>query len=155
MAGQRNPLLVPERKRVAKVGEREKLQLRRSASDPDGSPLLEAFAAIHRTPLRWLEGNRGLFSALRTDRFGLHSLYVTRTRLAPLSAVCLARLAPLRLVFEALVGEKHLLAGGKNELRSTLSTLQDLIVIFHALPPSRVRARRAAKRLSFRVRFSV
>ncbi|MGB6546124.1 MAG: hypothetical protein WBE97_10935 [Candidatus Acidiferrales bacterium] len=52
-----------------------------------------------------------------------------------MSALGLAVLAPLGLVFETLVGEKHLFAGGENKLGTALAALQDLIVIFHALPP--------------------
>jgi hypothetical protein len=50
-----------------------------------------------------------------------------------LRAVGLARFAPLGLVLEALVGEKHLFARGENELRPTFGALQDLIVVFHVL----------------------
>jgi hypothetical protein len=44
-----------------------------------------------------------------------------------------AILAPLGLVFEALVGEKHLFAGGENKLLIAFRAFQDLIVIFHTL----------------------
>jgi hypothetical protein len=50
----------------------------------------------------------------------------------------LASLAPLGLVLEALVGEKHLFAGGEDKLPSALSALQDPIVIFHMLLPHQV-----------------
>jgi hypothetical protein len=50
-----------------------------------------------------------------------------------LRALGLAILTPLGLIFEALVGEEHLLAGGENELRTAVRTLQDLIVVFHTL----------------------
>ena len=42
-----------------------------------------------------------------------------------------ARLAALGFVFEALVGEKHLFAGGENEFSPALRTLQHLVVVFH------------------------
>ena len=48
-------------------------------------------------------------------------------------AVGFARFAPLGLVLEALVGEKHLLAGGENELSRTFGALQNPIVVFHTL----------------------
>jgi hypothetical protein len=44
-----------------------------------------------------------------------------------------AVLTPLGLVFEALVGEEHLLAGGENKLLTALRTFQNLIVVFHTL----------------------
>ncbi len=50
------------------------------------------------------------------------------TALGPFS---LATFATLGLVFEPLVGEKHLFAGGKYEFSSALRTLQHSIVIFH------------------------
>jgi hypothetical protein len=50
-----------------------------------------------------------------------------------LRALGFAFLAPLGLVFEALVGEKHLFAGGEDELLTAFRALQDLIVIFHTL----------------------
>ena len=56
-------------------------------------------------------------------------------RTGTLGASCFARLTSLRFVLETLVGEKHLLAGGKYKLGAALRTLQDPIVIFHeALP---------------------
>src|SRR6266849_3302038 len=49
----------------------------------------------------------------------------------------------LGFVFEAFVGEKHLFAGGKNELSTTFRTLQYSIVIFHEpLSPGPVPGRR-------------
>jgi hypothetical protein len=42
-----------------------------------------------------------------------------------------ASFAALGFVFETFVGEKHLLAGGKNEFGTTLRTLQYSIVVFH------------------------
>jgi hypothetical protein len=44
-----------------------------------------------------------------------------------------AVLTPLGLVFEALVGEEHLFAGGENKLLTAFRTLQDLIMVFHTL----------------------
>jgi hypothetical protein len=48
-----------------------------------------------------------------------------------LGSFSLARLAALGFVFEALVGEKHLFAGGENEFSPALRTLQHLVVVFH------------------------
>jgi hypothetical protein len=50
-----------------------------------------------------------------------------------LRALGFAVLAPLGLVFEALVGEKHLFTGGEDKFLIAFRTLQDLIVIFHTL----------------------
>jgi hypothetical protein len=50
---------------------------------------------------------------------------------AALGPLGFAILAALRFVFEALVGKKHLLAGGEDELGTALRTLQHSIVIFH------------------------
>jgi len=54
---------------------------------------------------------------------------LTRT----LKAFGFAILTPLGLISETLVGEKHLFAGGENELLIAFRTLQDLIVVFHVL----------------------
>src|SRR5258708_16541830 len=96
-----------------------------------GPPLLEAFTAEHGTPLRRAERNCCFLPALRAGRFGLRPLEVPLAR--ALRAFGFAVLAPLRLAFEALVGEKHLFAGGENKLLTAFRTLQDLIVVFHTL----------------------
>jgi hypothetical protein len=93
---------------------------------------LEAFPAKHRAPLRWPEGNRCFFSALRAGRLGFRShLGGSASAASAFGTLCFACLASLGFVFESLVGEKHLFAGGKNKLSATLRTLQDLIVVFH------------------------
>src|SRR4029077_20453066 len=62
---------------------------------------------------------------------------------AALGPFRLATFAALRFVFEALVGEKHLFAGGKNEFSTALRALQHLVVVFHEpLSPSPVTGRR-------------
>src|ERR1700751_1437666 len=92
-----------------------------------GSPLLEAFPAEHRAPLRWPERYRGFLAALRTTGLGFGA-----NRGRPASATdrlrtfSLTRLAALRFVFEAFVGEEHLFAGGKNEFGAALRALQNL-----------------------------
>src|SRR5271169_294080 len=106
---------------------------RRDTLWPNRSPLLETFAAIDGAPLCRLERNRRFFSALRANCLGLDSLYAAGTRSSARRAVGLARLAPLGLVLETLVGEKHLLAGGENELSRTFGALQNPIVVFHTL----------------------
>jgi hypothetical protein len=110
---------------------------RRNTLRPGRSPLLKTFTAINRPPLCWLERNRRFFSALRAYRLGFDTLHAAGTRCCARRAVGLARFAPLGLVFETLVGEKHLLAGGENELSRTLRTLQNPIVVFHTLLHSR------------------
>src|SRR5712692_1171054 len=68
---------------------------------------------------------------------------MTPAATAALGPFSLASLASLGFVFEALVGEKHLFAGGKNELSTTLRTLQYSIVVFHEpLSPGPVPGRR-------------
>src|SRR6267154_5098080 len=96
-----------------------------------GTPLLEAFTAEHGTPLRRAERNCRFLPALRTGRFSLRPLEVTLAR--ALRAFRFAVLTPLGLVLKALVGEKHLFAGGENKLLTAFRTLQDLIVVFHTL----------------------
>jgi hypothetical protein len=106
---------------------------RRDALWPGRSPLLKTFSAIHRASLCRLEGNGCFFSALRTHRLGLDTLHAAGTCRCARRAIGFARLAPLGLVLEALVGEKHLLAGGENELSRTFSTLQNPVMVFHTL----------------------
>jgi hypothetical protein len=115
--------------------------LRRRAGSANRSPVLKALAAEYGTSLRGLEGNGRLFATLRANRFGFDSLNGCRTRIGALRAICFARLASLGFVLEALIGEKHLFAGGKYEFSSALGTLQDLVVEFHWLPLGRVRTR--------------
>jgi hypothetical protein len=97
------------------------------------SPVLKTFPAIYRPALRRLEGNRSFLRALRADRLGLHSLCCSAGRCATRRAVCLACFTPLGLVFETLVGEKHLLARCEYELGRTFGAFQDSIVVFHTL----------------------
>ncbi len=106
---------------------------RRDALRPGRSPLLKTFTAIYRASLCWLERNRRFFSALRAYRLGFDTLYAAGTSRCARRAVGFARLAPLGLVLEALVGEKHLLAGGEYELSRTFCALQNPIVVFHTL----------------------
>ena len=96
-------------------------------------PLLETFAAIYRASLCWLERNGCFFSALRAHRLGFDTLYAAGSSRGARRAISLARFAPLGLVLETLVGEKHLLAGGENELSRTFCALQNPIMVFHTL----------------------
>ena len=110
-----------------------RLLRRRDTLWPDRSPLLETFAAIDGASLCRLERNRRFFAALRANCLGFDSLYTAGTSTCARRAVGFARLAPLGLVLETLVGEKHLFAGGENELSRTFGALQNPIVVFHTL----------------------
>jgi hypothetical protein len=120
------------------------------------SPVLETFPAIDRAPLRGFERNCRFFGALRANCFRFYSLCCAIGRASACPAVCFACFAPLGLVFEALVGEKHLLARCKYKLGRTFGALQDPIVVFHTLLQSTlleygsgtVHARRNGKRLA-------
>jgi hypothetical protein len=70
--------------------------------------------------LRRLERHSGFLPALGADRFRLDSLVIARARIR--RALCFAVLAPLGLVFEALIGEETLLARRKHEFRATFRT---------------------------------
>jgi hypothetical protein len=85
--------------------------------------------------LGWFKGDGCFFAALRAGGFSFGSHLSAATTATRLGALSFAAFATLRLVFEALVGEKHLFAGGKYELGTTLRTLQDLIVEFHHRSP--------------------
>src|SRR2546425_1996959 len=98
-----------------------------------GPPLLEAFAAEDRPPLRWPKGDGRLFAALRAGGFRFRAS--RRLASATFRPLRLATLAALRLVLKAFIGEKHLFAGSKNELGAAFRALQDLIVVFHRWLP--------------------
>jgi hypothetical protein len=107
---------------------------RHCAGFADRSPLLKTFAAINGAPLRRFKRYRGFFSALGTHGFGFDTLHtVAGTTSTSRCAVCLAGFAPLGLVFESLVGEKHLFAGGENKLGITFGAFQNPVLIFHTL----------------------
>src|SRR5579863_328364 len=103
------------------------------ARSPECSSLLKTFTAVDGAALRGLEGYGRLFSTLRADRFRFHPLDGGRRRFAALDANRLATLATLGLVLEALVREKHLLAGGENEFSPALGALQNFVMVFHKL----------------------
>jgi hypothetical protein len=94
-------------------------------------PLLEALFAVHRAPLRRLEGNRRLLAALRAARRGLDPLAgtVTHSRVP----FALALLAPLGLILEILVGVKELFACGPHKLLMALNADQTLVSVLHDL----------------------
>ncbi|HEV2288054.1 MAG TPA: hypothetical protein VGR81_03785 [Candidatus Acidoferrales bacterium] len=102
---------------------------RSSANRPT---LLETLATINWPALRRLERHSRFLAALGTDSLGLDALDARRGRTCrTLGANRFTSLASLRFVFEALVGEKHLFAGGEYKFRTAFRTFQDLIVVFH------------------------
>ena len=93
------------------------------------TPLLKTFAAINGPALSRLEGNRSFLPALRAGGFRFGALKSAGT--CTLCPSRLAGLTTLGLILKALVGEKHLFAGGENKFRTAFRALQDSIVIFH------------------------
>ena len=87
-----------------------------------GAPLLEALPTENRASLGRPERNGGLLPALRAAGFGLCA---DGRGPSPNSfgALGFTSFAPLRLVLEALVGEKHLFAGSEHEFGSTFRAL--------------------------------
>jgi hypothetical protein len=103
---------------------------------------LETFAAVDGPALSRLEGNRSFLPALGAGGFRFGTLKSAGT-----CALCpsrLAGLATLGLILKALIGEKHLLAGGENEFGTAFRALQDSIVIFHGGSEPRERCEVAA-----------
>jgi hypothetical protein len=84
--------------------------------------LLKTLATVHGPTLCRFEGDCGLLPALGTRRLGFSPLKAG-TVARGIRTLGFARLAPLGFVLETLVGEKHLFAGGENELSPTLRTL--------------------------------
>jgi hypothetical protein len=96
--------------------------------------VLKTLAAVNWAPLRRFERYRRFLPALRASGLGFDTLDSVAVSV-PISrsAVCLARFAPLGLVLETLVGEKHLLAGGENELGITFGASQNPVLKLHTL----------------------
>jgi hypothetical protein len=74
--------------------------------------------------LRGLERYRGLPAALRTGGHGLRAVMPCGAALT----FGLTRFAAFWLVLETLVVKEVLLAGGENEIRAAIYTLQDSIL---------------------------
>ncbi len=85
----------------------------------------------------WPEGNGRFLAALGAGRLGFraHLGGVPAATSTAFSAFGFTALATLRLVLEAFVGEKHLLASSKNKLGTAFRTLQNPIVEFHVSAP--------------------
>jgi hypothetical protein len=56
---------------------------------------------------------------------------MTTASSSTLGPLCFTALTSFRFVLEALVGKKHLFAGGEHKLRAALRTLQHPVVVFH------------------------
>ena len=93
------------------------------SSGSEGTSLLEALSAENRTSLCGPEGHRGVLSALRASGLCFRTHLGRAAASTAFSALCLAAFASFRLVLETLIGEKHLLASGKNKLSAALRTL--------------------------------
>ena len=85
----------------------------------------------------WPEGNGRFLATLGAGCLGFRSHLggVPAATSAAFSALGFAALATLRLVLEALVGEKHLFASSKDKLGTAFRTLQNPIVEFHLSAP--------------------
>jgi hypothetical protein len=93
------------------------------SSGSEGAALLEALAAKNRTSLCGPERHRGVLSALGAGGLCFRTHLGRAAASTAFSALGLAAFASFRLVLETLIGEKHLLASGKNKLSAALRTL--------------------------------
>jgi len=113
-------------------------------SRPRKLPLLEALLAKHRATLRWTEGYCRFLPARRALGRRFDPVPCRRwPGTDPVGSLSLARLAPLRLVFELLIGEEQLFACSPNEIRAAIHAPQGLVLELHRSPP---RARRSRDR---------
>lgn len=87
--------------------------------------LLEAFAAKHRTALRWLERDGCFPLAAGADGLGFHSLVVAAIlrQSQCLGAFTLAVFAAFRFILELFIVEEELFTSGENEVGATIYTL--------------------------------
>src|SRR5690348_1814660 len=119
---------------------------RRASGGCDGkthcAPLLKTLPAINGTALCGLKRDSGLLPALGANRLGFNALNTGGT--VALRASRFARLAALRFVLKALIGEKHLFAGSEDKFRTAIGTLQDPIMVFHTLLQARTGRGQAA-----------
>jgi hypothetical protein len=93
------------------------------SSGAEGAALLEALAAKNRASLCGPEGDRGVLSALGAGGLCFRTHLGGAAASTAFSALGLAAFASFRFVLETFIGEKHLLAGGKNKLSAALRTL--------------------------------
>jgi hypothetical protein len=95
--------------------------------------LLEAFAAKHRTALRWLERDSSFPLAAGADGLGFNSLIIAAIlrQSQCLGAFTLAVFAAFRFVFELFIVEEKLFASGENEIGATIYTLENFVLEVH------------------------
>jgi hypothetical protein len=95
--------------------------------------LLEAFAAKHRTALRWLERDSCFPLAAGADGLGFYPLVVAAIlrQSQCLGAFTLAVLAAFRFVLELFVVEEELFTSGENEVGATIHTLENFVLEVH------------------------
>ena len=96
-------------------------------------PLLETFATEHRPPLGRTKRHRRLFAALRAvcAGFRFRERVTVRTDSRAGSPLPFAVLASLGFVLELLIMEEQLFPGCEYEIRTTIHTLQNLVLEFH------------------------
>lgn len=96
-------------------------------------PLLETFATEHRPPLGRTKRHRRLFAALRAvcAGFRFRERVTVRTDSRAGGPLPFAVLASLGFVLELLIMEEQLFPGCEYEIRTTIHTLQNLVLEFH------------------------
>ena len=98
--------------------------------------LLKAFAAENRASLRGAERDRGFFAALRAGGARLNLSVMGGMAHGGWGAedsdpFGFAGLAPLGFVAKLFVVKKELFPRGEDEIRTTVDTLQHLVLKFH------------------------
>jgi hypothetical protein len=100
--------------------------------------VLKALAAQYRTTLRRPERNRSFFSALGAVcaslglSVGVRALRSMRRRGSQnRHSFALTVLAAFRFVLKLLVVEKQLFTRREHEIRATIDTLENLVLVFH------------------------
>src|SRR5436190_7321480 len=101
---------------------------------------LEAFLAEDRPPLRRLERHRRLLATGRARGEGFNPLADGTRADRPRCPLALAGFAPLRLVFEVLVGEELLFPCRPDELRTAVHAPEDPVLELHRSLPRRGRS---------------
>jgi hypothetical protein len=87
----------------------------------------KAIPAIHRSALRWFEGDGSFFSTAGTNGSAFNSR--TMLRLVPLD---FALFTPFGFIFEILAGIKLLFARSKDEFSTTIDTHKRFVCVFHS-----------------------
>jgi hypothetical protein len=87
--------------------------------------------------LRWPEGHRCFFPALRAVssglslRVGVSARWTVRCGAYYRHSLALAVFAAFGFVLELFIVEKQLFTRGEHEIRTTIDTLQNLVLVFH------------------------